>query len=218
MKKIIYGVLLAVFCLFTQEVRVYAQSDCDIVFDFESGSYSGNKVTITTVTNTVTNGINTSNTCIQVELPEAFATAVVKFLIDLPAGKTFEDVFTTLKFQLLKVNNDLYGKNTIIAVSDDGTNWTEVHNSNPTTNITSAWAERSIDISTLNTTIKGKTGTFYLGIGIKSEKDTKYYMDNVQLVADPNNCITVDPDEDATLNSLTVTPGTLTPAFAAATT
>ncbi|MCL2650690.1 MAG: InlB B-repeat-containing protein [Candidatus Azobacteroides sp.] len=192
MKKTIFSLLLTTFFAFGVTSVIHAQSVCDVVFDFEDGTVpSCVNQTAVSCDNPYTSGINTSNKALQVTCTNNYNFKGIYFPVTIPDGKTFADIYTTITFQVAVVGNSLNGKSTLIGVSDNGTTWSNTYDGAPSDNFAKTWVTRTISVSNLNATIKGKTGTFYLGIGIKNEEAANdYYLDNIALVADPDNCIT----------------------------
>ena len=221
MKKTFIFLVMTAFVLVGNVVRVQAMGspECDRVFDFENaGTYTGNNVTANCVTNPYKSGINTTNNVLNVTISNGYSNNMVIFPITLPDGKKFSEVYTTIKLQLASSTSIGCCKEVYIGVSDNGTNWT-AENPGSGIGINSTWQEVTFLMSSRIAGIKDKTGTFYLGLGVREGGSVTYFMDNVVLVAASNyDCHPVNPLEDATLKTLTVTPGTLTPAFSSAVT
>ena len=220
MKKTFIFSVMATLLLVVNVMKMNAQNPCDLSFDFELGNqFAGsNNLAVTRITNPYKTGINaTSDYVLQVTVSGAWNVNGVAFLIELPEGKKFSEVYSQIKFQVA-ASSTLSGKDTYIVASSIASNWT---NTSPnwyyqsqlsSTSISTTWSERTVSVSALNANIQNRIGTFYLGVGVRTENATVYYMDNLVLEAAPGY-ICVNPVEDATLSALTVTPqGTLTPA------
>lgn len=182
MKKTIPTFILTAILALIAGTTASAQSgNCDLVFDFESGTYTGNNVTFTVETNPYTTGINTSNTCLKITKTLLGNNADVIILpITIPAGKTLAEAFTSVKVQFASVSGELYGKPTFVGVSDDGSTWSNTYSGIDQPNLGTAWIERTISISNLNSNLKNKTGNVSQGIGLGAwESNTIYYMDNI---------------------------------------
>ena len=124
--KQIKAYLILVIMLFFAPISVsFAQSDCDVLFDFESGTYSGNNVTVTSdVVNPYMSGINQSSKCIQVTNTAGnYSNTVVGLLVTVPEESTFGTLFQSISFQVAW-SSGVYGKQIFIGYSDDGGSWT----------------------------------------------------------------------------------------------
>ncbi|MDR0619283.1 MAG: cadherin-like beta sandwich domain-containing protein [Bacteroidales bacterium] len=189
----------------TRASETGAGNDCEILFDFESEVYSGNNVTITSdIDNPYVSEINQSSKCIQVTTVGNYSNSVVGLPVTIPDGLTFGTYFQSISFQLACTGSSLPGKNTYIGYSDNGINWTVADIGEGVTVIGNSWSERTVDVSNSKLeNLRNKTGSFYLGVGIKSGAGTEYYMDNVKLTAFPEKCTPV-AEIPARLNNLSV--------------
>ena len=202
MKKIIYGVLTAMFCLFAQQVTVYAQSDCDVVANFEDNvAYEG------------------AGKASDIAVVTFLSSQALKFQcayggvswIKIPiANGAINSTYLKIEFDIAN-SASVSGKNLIAGYSIDGNSFSNISNQNNQSFSNWAWQHYNIDLTSVANTAS------YIGIGIYND-NTTYYIDNIRVFVIPANCVTTIPDEDATLSSLTVSQGILTPTFAAATT
>lgn len=168
------------------------------VLDFENVNpcLSHNLGAVTHVDNPYTAGINKSSKALRIKTTAGYDFKAVYFEITIPEGRNFGNTYTEIKFQLAAVGDGIYGKPTCIDVSDDGVNWSNTYQGDSSDNLSTAWNERTVDVASLKIDgITGKTGTFFLGVGIRNEEENKeYYLDNIVLVANPEwNCISI-PD------------------------
>ncbi len=205
MKKTISTLLLTIFFALVATPLVQA-SDCDISLGFEDGIVPSfiNDASVISYNNPTTTGINTSTKALQITSSGGFPTfRGIYFSVTIPNGKTFADIYTSIKFQVRAgASGDVNGKNTLIGFSNNGTSWSSAYDGGAS-NINSTWAERAVSVSSLSAEIRAKTGTFHLGIGLKNENTNTgkdYLLDNVVLVANPDNCTPLPKVYTATLN------------------
>jgi hypothetical protein len=220
MKKIFISLLMVIFA-FTPKITMNAQTLCDIVYDFETDPdpeylsyWATNKGGTTTNGNSGSVSIieepgNTSNHVLKTANGSSgYEHGYLQLKFTLPEGKTLADYEDNLKFDLYLPTTGDQNDKAIKYYINSG-----AETNLPNSSGTGQWHEGvMIPLSSLD----GTTTEFSIRIGANWGSTANFYIDNLTLEAKPESCTPVDPEEDATLSSLSVTPGTLTPAFSSA--
>jgi hypothetical protein len=155
--------------------------ECDRFFDFEDDV-----------------ALNSAGNASQVSVVDANGGKAMTFktsyggdaLIVFPvAGGVLSDEYSIIEFDIANANN-ANGKNIVVAVSSDGTSFSQKVTYGGQSNIpaytSNSWKHYELDVSTMDA-IKDIDCSF-IGIGINND-NTVYYLDNVKFTGNPANCV-----------------------------
>lgn len=216
MKKIVLSFLLVV-ALVAVPKFIFAQSDCDIVFDFETASTTPPSTAYTAVksdgsnagsagSTTIIEISDTGNHVLKTNSSGGNGNGYLRFTITLPTEKTLNDYESDLEIKLFFPQDGDQTHKTIECYLNDVKISDFLSTTSGVAGNIGVWVSKTISLSELASTLS--SFTIRIG-GTNWNQNAQFYIDDIILRSIPSSCITVDLEEDATLSDLKISGTTI---------